>query len=181
MVPVPPCAPCHSVRGSPGPVIRTLGSGGTSSSRVTGSPNASPTLASVARFGFERACSRETRTPLLTPDRAASWSSDQPRSARRAARVRASAALRSLPGTGPPGRKRLAVGLPNGMDFYSDRNPGGCGVVVIMSALPAAVLYGSADFLGGAASRQTRALSVASLSVPAGALVMLAAAAVAGG
>ena len=53
--------------------------------------------------------------------------------------------------------------------------------MVIMFALTAAVLYGSADFLGGAASRQTRALSVASLSVPAGALVMLAAAAVAGG
>ena len=46
--------------------------------------------------------------------------------------------------------------------------------MVIMFALTAAVLYGSADFLGGAASRQSRALSVASVSVPVGALVMLA-------
>jgi drug/metabolite transporter (DMT)-like permease len=53
--------------------------------------------------------------------------------------------------------------------------------MVIMFALAAAVLYGSADFLGGAASRQSRALSVASVSVPVGALVMLAAALIAGG
>jgi drug/metabolite transporter (DMT)-like permease len=53
--------------------------------------------------------------------------------------------------------------------------------MVIMFALAAAVLYGSADFLGGAASRHSRALSVAALSVPVGALVMLAAAIVAGG
>jgi uncharacterized membrane protein len=53
--------------------------------------------------------------------------------------------------------------------------------MVIVFALAAAVLYGSADFLGGAASRQSRALSVAGLSVPAGAVVMLLAAAVAGG
>jgi drug/metabolite transporter (DMT)-like permease len=53
--------------------------------------------------------------------------------------------------------------------------------MVIMFALAAAVLYGSADFLGGAASRHSRALSVAALSVPVGALVMLAAAVVSGG
>jgi uncharacterized membrane protein len=53
--------------------------------------------------------------------------------------------------------------------------------MVIMFALAAAVLYGSADFLGGAATRRSRALSVASLSVPAGALVMLGAALLAGG
>ena len=53
--------------------------------------------------------------------------------------------------------------------------------MVIVFALAAAVLYGSADFLGGAATRRSRALSVASLSVPAGAVVMLLAAAVAGG
>jgi len=53
--------------------------------------------------------------------------------------------------------------------------------MVIVFALAAAVLYGSADFLGGAATRQSRALSVASLSVPAGAVVMLLAAVVAGG
>jgi uncharacterized membrane protein len=52
--------------------------------------------------------------------------------------------------------------------------------VVIVFALAAAVLYGSADFLGGAATRQSRALSVAILSVPAGAVVMLLAAVVAG-
>jgi drug/metabolite transporter (DMT)-like permease len=51
----------------------------------------------------------------------------------------------------------------------------------IVFALAAAVLYGSADFLGGAATRQSRALSVASLSVPAGAVVMLLAAVLAGG
>src|SRR6516162_118008 len=48
--------------------------------------------------------------------------------------------------------------------------------MVIVFALAAAVLYGSADFLGGAASRHSRALSVAVVSVPAGALVMLGAA-----
>jgi uncharacterized membrane protein len=53
--------------------------------------------------------------------------------------------------------------------------------MVVVFALAAAVLYGSADFLGGAASRRSKALSVASLSVPAGALVMLLAAVVAGG
>jgi uncharacterized membrane protein len=53
--------------------------------------------------------------------------------------------------------------------------------VVIVFALAAAVLYGSADFLGGAATRQSRALSVAILSVPAGAVVMLLAAVAAGG
>jgi uncharacterized membrane protein len=53
--------------------------------------------------------------------------------------------------------------------------------MVIVFALAAAVLYGSADFLGGAASRRSRALSVAVVSVPAGAVVMLLAAVVAGG
>ena len=53
--------------------------------------------------------------------------------------------------------------------------------MVVVFALAAAVLYGSADFLGGAASRRSRALSVASLSVPAGGFIMLAAAATAGG
>ena len=52
--------------------------------------------------------------------------------------------------------------------------------MVIVFALAAAVLYGSADFLGGAASRRSRTLSVAALSVPAGALIMLLAAIVAG-
>jgi drug/metabolite transporter (DMT)-like permease len=53
--------------------------------------------------------------------------------------------------------------------------------VVIVFALAAAVLYGSADFLGGAATRRSRALSVAVLSVPAGAVVMVLGAVIAGG
>jgi drug/metabolite transporter (DMT)-like permease len=65
------------------------------------------------------------------------------------------------------------------VDYHSDR--GLEDAVVIVFALTAAVLYGSADFLGGAATRRSRALSVASLSVPAGALVLLVAAVVAGG
>jgi drug/metabolite transporter (DMT)-like permease len=65
------------------------------------------------------------------------------------------------------------------MDYHSDRRLEDA--VVIVFALAAAVLYGSADFLGGAASRQSRALSVASLSVPAGGLVLLLAAVAAGG
>jgi drug/metabolite transporter (DMT)-like permease len=53
--------------------------------------------------------------------------------------------------------------------------------MVIVLALAAAVLYGSADFLGGAASRRTQALSVLTVSAPAGAVVTLAAALLAGG
>jgi drug/metabolite transporter (DMT)-like permease len=53
--------------------------------------------------------------------------------------------------------------------------------MVIVFALAAAVLYGGADFLGGAVSRRTRALSVLSVSAPAGAIVLLAAALAAGG
>jgi len=53
--------------------------------------------------------------------------------------------------------------------------------VVIVFALAAAVLYGSADFLGGAASRRIRALSVLAVSAPAGVVVLLAAALLAGG
>ena len=47
-------------------------------------------------------------------------------------------------------------------------------------ALAAAALYGSADFLGGVASRRARALSVVVISAPAGVLAMLAAALLAG-
>ncbi len=53
--------------------------------------------------------------------------------------------------------------------------------MVIVFALAAAVLYGSADFLGGAASRRLRASSVLTVSAPAGAAVLLAAALLAGG
>jgi drug/metabolite transporter (DMT)-like permease len=53
--------------------------------------------------------------------------------------------------------------------------------VVIVFALAAAVLYGSADFLGGAASRRLRASSVLTVSAPVGALVLVLAALLAGG
>lgn len=53
--------------------------------------------------------------------------------------------------------------------------------MVIVFALAAAVLYGSADFLGGAASRRLRAASVLTVSAPVGAAVLLVAALVAGG
>jgi len=53
--------------------------------------------------------------------------------------------------------------------------------MVIVFALAAAVLYGSADFLGGAVSRRTRALSVLTVSAPAGAILLLVAALAAGG
>jgi drug/metabolite transporter (DMT)-like permease len=48
-------------------------------------------------------------------------------------------------------------------------------------ALAAAALYGSADFLGGAASRRASAFAVLAVAAPAGAVVMLAAALVSGG
>jgi drug/metabolite transporter (DMT)-like permease len=52
--------------------------------------------------------------------------------------------------------------------------------VVTIFALAAALLYGSADFLGGVATRRTRVLAVLPLSAGAGAVVMLAAALVSG-
>ena len=53
--------------------------------------------------------------------------------------------------------------------------------MIIVFALSAAVLYGSADFLGGAVSRRTHVLSVLIVSAPAGAVVLLTAALAAGG
>ena len=53
--------------------------------------------------------------------------------------------------------------------------------MTIVFALTAAVLYGSADFLGGAVSRRTHVLSVLIVSAPAGAVVLLTAALAAGG
>ncbi|MGH3120523.1 MAG: hypothetical protein ACRDND_05750, partial [Streptosporangiaceae bacterium] len=53
--------------------------------------------------------------------------------------------------------------------------------MTIVFALAAAVLYGSADFLGGAVSRRTHVLSVLIVSAPAGAVVLLTAALAAGG
>ena len=52
--------------------------------------------------------------------------------------------------------------------------------MLIAFALAAAVLFGSADFLGGAASRHRPTLSVLAVSAPAGALLLLAAALAAG-
>jgi drug/metabolite transporter (DMT)-like permease len=48
--------------------------------------------------------------------------------------------------------------------------------VVTILALAAAVLYGTADFLGGAASRRASVFAVLALTVPTGAIVMVAAA-----
>jgi len=53
--------------------------------------------------------------------------------------------------------------------------------MITVFALAAAVLYGGADFLGGAASRRAHTLAVLAVSAPAGALVMLVAALAAGG
>ena len=53
--------------------------------------------------------------------------------------------------------------------------------MVVVFGLVAAVLYGSADFLGGAASRRAQALSVLTASAPAGAVIILAAAVAFGG
>jgi drug/metabolite transporter (DMT)-like permease len=57
---------------------------------------------------------------------------------------------------------------------YSDRfdYPRGTTVVTIL-ALAAAVLYGTADFLGGVASRRASVFTVLVLTVPAGAVVMV--------
>jgi drug/metabolite transporter (DMT)-like permease len=45
--------------------------------------------------------------------------------------------------------------------------------VVTILALAAAILYGTADFLGGVASRRTRVFAVLALTVPTGAVVMV--------
>src|SRR5439155_2416325 len=182
MVPVPPRGPCRRVRAWAGPVPRTVGSAGTSSRYVTGTPNASLILARVARFGLERACSSATRTPLLTPDLAASWSSDQPRSARRDCRVRASAPPRSLAATD---YHSLGNGRYVELDVIAFRPATatrrvGSLAVVIAFALAAAALFGSVDFLGGVASRRAKAASVLVISAPAGVLVIFGAAMLSG-
>ena len=175
IVPVPPDGPRHRTREASGLLTLTAGSPPTSTSSVTGTPNASPIRASVARLGLERPCSSATSTPLLTPERAASWSSDQPRSARSACRVRATAVV--MPGTSAiiPFPYGSTVGTMNYTYQYSDRGsdlPEEPAVVTIL-ALAAAVLYGTADFLGGVASRRASVFAVLALTVPAGAVVML--------
>jgi drug/metabolite transporter (DMT)-like permease len=64
--------------------------------------------------------------------------------------------------------------------LYSDRG-GGETTVATIFALAAAVLYGSADFLGGTASRRAHTLAVLAVSAPFGVLVMVVAALAAGG
>lgn len=53
--------------------------------------------------------------------------------------------------------------------------------MVTILALAAAALYGTADFLGGVASRRTSVFAVLATTVPAGAVVMVVAALLAGG
>lgn len=53
--------------------------------------------------------------------------------------------------------------------------------MVTILALTSAVLYGSADFLGGAAARRARPLAVLAVTGPAGAVIMLIAALLTGG
>jgi uncharacterized membrane protein len=53
--------------------------------------------------------------------------------------------------------------------------------MVAIFALAAAVLYGTADFLGGVAARRVSAIAVLSMSAPFGGLIVLAAAAMMGG
>ena len=53
--------------------------------------------------------------------------------------------------------------------------------MVVIFALAAAVLYGSADFLGGAASRRASAIAVLSVTAPFGELIVLTVALAAGG
>ncbi|HYA53793.1 MAG TPA: hypothetical protein VEG33_21795, partial [Streptosporangiaceae bacterium] len=48
--------------------------------------------------------------------------------------------------------------------------------MVMMFALAAAALFGSADFLGGVASRRVKAASVLLISTPAGVVIIFAAA-----
>jgi hypothetical protein len=123
MVPVPPDGPRHRTREASGLLIRMAGSPPTSTSCVTGTPNASLIRASVARLGLDRPCSSATSTPLLTPERAASWSRDQPRSARSACKVRATAVVRSgVPVIITFPREPPVVRM-NYMCQYSDRCP----------------------------------------------------------
>ena len=53
--------------------------------------------------------------------------------------------------------------------------------MVTILALAAAMLYGSADFLGGAAARRASPFAVLAVTVPAGGVLMVAAGAVTGG
>lgn len=64
--------------------------------------------------------------------------------------------------------------------LHSDRREGEAGLVTIF-ALAAAVLYGSADFLGGTAARRAHTLAVLTVAAPFGALIMAVVAVVAGG
>ena len=66
--------------------------------------------------------------------------------------------------------------MMNYIDQYSDRRRllQGTLTVVTILALAAAVLYGTADFLGGVASRRASVFAVLAMTVPAGAVVVVA-------
>src|ERR1700694_5085778 len=63
----------------------------------------------------------------------------------------------------------------NYIDQYSDRHHSFQRklTVVTILALAAAVLYGTADFLGGVASRRASVFAVLAMTVPAGAVVVV--------
>jgi drug/metabolite transporter (DMT)-like permease len=84
--------------------------------------------------------------------------------------------------TGP----RPLTGCPRRRNWRPGWVPGRCnrksaGSPAAVLALAAAVLYGSADFLGGVGSRRASALSFLAISAPAGAVIMLVAAVAADG
>jgi uncharacterized membrane protein len=66
------------------------------------------------------------------------------------------------------------------MSTVSSKTGRGKPTVVTILALAAAMLYGTADFLGGVASRRASAFAVLAVTVPAGAVVMILAALVGG-
>ena len=68
-----------------------------------------------------------------------------------------------------------AISRAAGGSVRRARSAGGDTIGTIL-ALAAALLYGSADFLGGAAARKARPLAVLAVSAPAGAVVMVIAA-----
>ena len=126
-----------------------------SSREETERPSASARRTSVVRLGLPRAVSNATKAPLLTSARAARASSDNP-AATRAARVLRATVSRAASFT--------TVGL-----LYRP--------VVTMIALALAVgsslMYGSADFLGGLATRRAHVLRVVVIAAPASLLLEL--------
>src|SRR5215470_10368873 len=134
---------------------------------VTGTPSASASRTSVARFGLPAAFSSATSEPLLTPARAASWSADRPRLRRRARTVRATPAI-----TAPSGPVRSSRPAPvtrshpgHSVDCYGQYTDL---MLAIVLALASSLGYGCADYAGGLASRGTSVLWVTLISIPVG-------------